>query len=395
MSEPTRSRGYRRCSPLLLLLLGCAAAAAAGLMSPDAVRSQESNFAGSIQTNYLWVPTDDEARRQTFDGFTNELSLKVAVDLTDHVSANVKLCYGCHGLETAMAFFDLRLFDELNFRVGRFVPAFGDFPLRHDPANHRTSDKPLPYDMGRMLRMREYNMGILPSPYVDQGLEINGTHWFGGVVQLDYAAYALGGLRANQDDADLDWSQSRSSYYVDNNSEPALGGRLALTFDVSDLVMFTLGGSAMAGHHDPDRERSYIIAGVDLYMRIDIIDVRAEYLIRRQEMPLGDDPDSRFRYGPGEDGEYDDYFLKDGFYVETNLPVFTRFELVGRFDGLRRIGNVLVNSPLRKRSTLLRYTAGVNVVFDGSVRLKLSGEYYDFSDFDDDITANAGVVAAF
>jgi hypothetical protein len=395
MSEPTRSRGHCRGRALLLLLLGCAAAAAAGLTMPEAVRSQESNFAGSIQTNYLWVPTDEEARRQTFDGFTNELSLKVAVDLTDHVSANVKICYGCHGFEAAMAFFDLRLLDELNFRVGRFVPAFGDFPLRHDPANHRTSDKPLPYDMGRMLRMREYNMGILPSPYVDQGLEINGTHWFGGVVQLDYAAYALGGLRANQEDADLDWSQSRSSYYVDNNSEPAVGGRLALTFDVSDAVMFTLGSSAMAGHHDPDRERSYIIAGVDLYARIGIIDVRAEYLIRRQEMPLGDDPDARFRYGPGEDGEYDDYFLKDGFYVETNLPVFTRFELVGRFDGLRRIGNVLVNSPLRKRSTVLRYTAGVNVVFDGSVRLKLSGEYYDFGDFDDDITANAGVVAAF
>jgi hypothetical protein len=408
MSEPTPLTAPRRrfaaalrspgdgCRGLrFLLVLGCVAAAAAGVFLPQAVRSQESNFAGSIQTNYLWVPSDDEARRQTFDGFTNELSLKVAVDLTDHVSANVKLCYGCHGFEAAMAFLDLRVVDQLNFRVGRFVPSFGDFPLRHDPANHRTSDKPLPYDMGRMLRMREFNMGILPSPYVDQGVEINGTHWFGEVVQFDYAGYVIGGLRANQDDADLDWMQSRGTYYVDNNSEPAVGGRLALTFDVSDAVMFTLGGSAMAGHHDPKREQSYAIVGVDLYARFDVLDLRAEYLIRRQALPLGDDPDSRFRYGPGEDGEYDDYFLKDGFYVETNLPVFTRLELVGRFDGLRRIGNVLINSPLRKRSTLLRYTAGTNIVFDGSVRLKLSAEYYDFSDFDDDITANAGVVAAF
>ena len=145
----------------------------------DAARSQESNFAGSIQTNYMGVPTDPDARKQALDGFTNELSLKVAVDLTDHVSANVKLCYGCHGVEVGMAFVDLRVADELNFRVGRFTPAFGDFPLRHDPANHRTSDKPLPYDMGRMLRLREWNMGVLPAPYVDQGIEINGTHWFG------------------------------------------------------------------------------------------------------------------------------------------------------------------------------------------------------------------------
>jgi hypothetical protein len=34
-------------------------------------------------------------------------------------------------------------------------------------------------------------------------------------------------------------------------------------------------------------------------------------------------------------------------------------------------------------------------VLDGSVRLKLSGEYYDFSDFDDELAFNAGAVAAF
>ena len=43
----------------------------------------------------------------------------------------------------------------------------------------------------------------------------------------------------------------------------------------------------------------------------------------------------------------------------------------------------------------LRYTAGINIVFDASVRLKLSAELYDFTDFDDEVVANAGVVAAF
>jgi hypothetical protein len=378
-----------------LCALICGGAALAGALSPRAARSQESNFAGSIQTNYLWVPDDADAYRSGFDGFTNELSLKVAVDLSDHVSANVKLCYGCHGLETAMAFIDLRALDELNVRVGRFAPSIGDFPLRHDPANHRTSDKPLPYDMGRMLRMREWNLGVLPSPYVDQGIEVGGTHWFGGLIQLDYAAYAVGGLRSGADDADLDWVLSRSSYYVDNNSEPAVGGRVALTFDFSDEVLLTLGSSGMVGHADPERELSYAIAAVDLYLRLGMLDVRAEYLLRRQEMPLGESPDERFRYGPRDDGEYDAFFLKDGFYVESNLPLFTRLELVGRFDGLRRVGNVLANSPLTKRSALLRYTLGLNVVFDGSVRLKLSGEYYDFSDFSDAVATNLGVVAAF
>lgn len=374
--------------------LACATTLGLALLWPDNARSQETNFAGSIQTNYMWVATDDHARAQTFDGFTNELSLKAAVDLDDHISANVKLCYGCHGVEVDMAFVDLRVRDELSFRAGRFNPAFGDFPLRHDPANHRTSDKPLPYDMGRMLRMREWNMGVLPSPYVDQGLEVNGTHWFGDVVQLDYAAHVVSGLRSGAEDVDLDWMLSRSTYYIDQNSEPAVGGRLALTLDMSAFAVMTIGSSAIWGHSDPDRKRSYAVVGLDAYLRIADFELRGEYLVRRQQMAMHE-PDERFRYGPGDDGEYDDYFMKDGFYAEATAPLLDRLELVGRFDGLRRVGNVLVNSPLRYRSAVLRYTAGINIVFDASVRLKLSGEFYDFTDFDDEIVANAGVVAAF
>lgn len=392
MSDELRSTSRSACA---WLIAACAAAALLGLWLPEPARSQESNFAGSIQTNYLWVATDPDARKQAFDGFTNELSLKVAVDLTDHVSANVKLCYGCHAVEVDMAFVDLRVADELNFRVGRFNPAFGDFPLRHDPANHRTSDKPLPYDMGRMLRLREWNLGVLPSPYVDQGIEINGTHWFGSSVQFDYAAYAVGGLRAGADAGDVEWIESRSVYYIDNNGEPALGARSALTFDITDAVLLTLGASGMAGRLDAEREQTYVIAGVDLYMRFGEFDLHAEYLLRRTEFALGDDPDGRFRYGPDDDGEYDDFFVKDGFYIEGNWPLLTRLELVARVDGLRRIGNVLANSPLRERSALLRYTGGVNFVFDGSVRLKLSGEFYDFTDFSDEIAGNAGIVASF
>jgi len=148
---------------------------------------------------------------------------------------------------------------------------------------------------------------LLQSPrrtdaYVDQGLEISGTHWFGDDVQFDYAVHAVGGLRASPDDLDLDFIQSRSVYYVDNNSEPAVGGRLALTVDISEDVLVTVGGSLLAGRPDPDRERTYAIVGADLYLRLGDFDLHAEYLIRRQEFPLGEDPDSTFRYGPEADG---------------------------------------------------------------------------------------------
>ncbi len=376
-------------------LLALAGVALLALYWPKPAHSQEHNFAGSIQTNYLYVPTDDAAHEQTLDGFTNELSMKVAVDFSDHISANVKMCHGCHGVEIGMAFVDLRLVDELSFRVGRFNPAFGDFPLRHDPANHRTSDKPLPYDMGRMLRMREYNMSVLPAPYVDTGVEINGSHWFGQHVQLDYAAYLVSGLRASDGALDVDFIQTRSVYYIDNNSEPAIGGRVALTLDLTRDLMATLGTSFTAGHYDPSRTQGYAIWGADLYMRIAMLNLHAEYLVRRTEMGRSGPGDEVFRYGPGKSGEYDYDFLKDGFYIEASAPLGTRVELVGRFDGLRRIGNVPLGSLLRKESGMLRYTAGVNFIFEGSVRLKLSGELYDFSDFDDEVAANAGIVAAF
>jgi hypothetical protein len=379
-----------------LCWLGLAAVAVVAASLPQA-SGQDRNFAGSVQAGYLYVHDPDfDARKRALDGFSTELSVKLAVDFDEHVSTNVKLCFGCHGFEVGMAYVDLTVVDELRFRVGRFTPAFGEFTLRHDPANHRTVDKPLPYDMGRMVRLREWNLGVLPAPYVDNGIEVGGTHWFGLAFQLDYAAYAVGGLRGDNDGLDLDFVQSRGSsfYVIDNNSRPTVGGRVAGTLDLSAAeTSFTVGASGMYGFYDPDHKLSYALGGVDAYARIKSLELRAEYLLRRTEMSLGGDPDTRFKYGPRANGRYDRYMLKDGFYVEGLLPVLPRLELVARFDGLRRIGNVPVTSALRKSSAVLRYTMGADVSVGRGVRIKLAGEFYDFSDFQDEIAATLGIVA--
>ena len=357
----------------------------------------QRNFAGSVQLDYLVVPTEDVARDQALDGPTVELSLKLAMDFSDDVSSNVKVCVACHGMEIGMAFFDIRVADELNFRVGRFTPAFGNFPLRHDPANHRTSDKPLPYDMGRMLRIREWNMSVLPAPWVDNGLEISGTHFFGESTRIDYAAYAVMGPKGNDDAVDFDFIQSRSRdrYYVDNNSRPAVGARLGAGFELSDDTSLSLGASSMAGHYDPANELSFLIVGADLVMRYKRNYLRAEYLVRRTQMSLGDDPSSRFKYGPGEDGTFDDFFLKDGFYAELEVPLGEKFELVGRWDGMRRFGNVVATSPLRSESAMLRWTTALAYRMTMGLRIKASAEYYDFSDFDDELAIHLGLAGPF
>jgi hypothetical protein len=390
--------------------------AAALLLAAVSAEAVDRNFAGSAQLDYYFVPTSGGNLNQGavgatsgttvapgangwygFDGFTLEANQKVSIDVSDHLSANVKVCFGCHGFEADMAYADYRFADELNLRVGRFSPSFGSFNLRHDVANHKLSDKPLPYDMGRMLRMRAWNLGVLPSPFPDNGIEIDGTHWFGENTQFDYAVYAVQGFRS--DDAhpvDLNFGLSRTPYYVDNNAYPTLGGRLALTRKLGELSDVTIGASAMYGTYDPSNTLSYGIAGADLVLRVGMTSIRMEYLVRRTEMDMTNP--SRFALPvPATGGNF---FLKHGAYVEIEQPISAALDVIARADGLYRDGNFLKDptdeTPLSRRSSILRYTLGTSYAFERGFRFKLSTELWQFSDKDDDGESLAvGVHAAF
>jgi hypothetical protein len=76
------------------------------------------------------------------------------------------------------------------------------------------------------------------------------------------------------------------------------------------------------------------------------------------------------------------------------LPV-GRVDLIARWDGLRRFGDVVATSPLRSKSIVLRYTAGVAVRIVAGVRVKASIEQHDFSDLPDEIAAHLGVAGSF
>jgi hypothetical protein len=354
------------------------------------------NFAGSIQLDYMAIPSRNTGREIALDGATAEVSLKIAMDFTSKISANVKMCVACHGFEVGMAYFDLRAADELNVRVGRFSPAFGEFPIRHDPANHRTSDKPLPYDMGRMLRIGEWNEGVLPAPWVDNGVEVNGTHFFGDHVQADYAVYAIGGPRAGDDPVDIDFTLSRSaeSYYVDNNSRPALGGQAVVSV-ITDEMTWSAGFSMMRGTYDPQHTKTFSIYGAHLVGRVREVFLRGEYLTRRTEMALGTDPIARFGEAAGSPSRFDPYFVKDGGYLEVEAAIMPRLTLLGREDFLRRRGNVDMTSELSTDSRMLRHTIAAAVTLRRSLRIKLSYEYCEFSDFENESVVHAGIAGLF
>jgi len=368
-----------------------AVAAAAAIARAESHRT----IAGSLQLDYLVVPTDPHSRLSTLDGMTAELSLKLSVDFTANASASVKVCFACHGFEAAAAFVDLRAADELSVRIGRLTPEFGSFPQRGDPANHHSNDKPLPYDMGRMLHHRAWNEGILPAPWVDNGVELLGTRFVAG-GRVDYAAYILSGPKGNGDLVDFDFIASRepNAYYVDNNSEPVVGARLSGTTDFDSAGHgITFGASFMTGHYDPERRLGFLIGGADVVVNLDAVVLRAEYLARRTDMST-DKPATYWKYGPGPDGRFDDHFFKHGFYAETEIPL-GRVDAFARFDGLLRFGNLPMMSPLSSSARLLRYTAGAAVRVNDNIRIKTSAEYYQSNDLSNDVALHVAVATPF
>jgi hypothetical protein len=366
------SRTSSAVAAAFLLIAALAFSASAGAV--------ERNFAASAQLDYQFAPTVKAAKAfpGAFDGFTTELAAKIAVDFSARVSANMKICYGCHGFEADMAYFDLRIADELNFRVGRFSPSFGGFNLRHDPANHRLSDKPLPYDMGRMLRLRQWNMGVLPSPFPDNGLEIDGVKSLGQSVQIDYALYAVSGFKADARPLDIDFSLSRAPYYVDNNGRPTFGARISLATGLGDSGDLTLGASSMYGTYDPDNHLAYGILGADLSLRLEKTNIRLEYLGRRTEFDTSDP--SVFKYTVP--ASRSDYFMKHGAYAEIERALTPELDIIGRVDGMYRVGNVAATSELSRKSAVLRYTLGTAYAIERGLRVKFSTELWNFSSTD-------------
>jgi hypothetical protein len=247
--------------------------------------------------------------------------LKVAVDVSEHLSANVKFCYGCHGFEADMVYFDMRAFDELNVRVGRFSPSFGSFNLRHDPGNHKLSDKPLPYDMGRMLRNAAWNNGVLPSPFPDNGVEVNGAHWARRSARLrSVRGWRLQAKQPRRDGLALGASRSPTTSTTDDRPS----AKIALTGKLSAVSEVTIGASAGWNTPRPERQHSYTSAARSS-ARIDRASIR---LILVRAEPIRQ-PGSTNTHSPTTSGR-----SSSSTALLPKSRFLQRGDVVGRVDGL-------------------------------------------------------------
>src|SRR5215831_12653515 len=165
-----------------------------------------------------------------------------------------------HKIVVDQGYAELHGSDFWNLRIGRFNVPIGEFNVRHDPANYTTPSKPLPYAMGDMLYYTrdDFNLGVVPTPYSDDGLEVFGSAWIAERLQLDYTVFAVRGFAGQND---LDFAASRR--FTDNNQLPSVGARMVAT-----VGPVSLGGSVAGGTYDNQDNLAYYIFGGELYARV-------------------------------------------------------------------------------------------------------------------------------
>jgi len=132
-----------------------------------------------------------------------------------------------------------------------------------------------------------------------------------------------------------------------------------------------------------------------------------EYLVRRQEFDTSN-PDI-FKYAIAPAGG--DFFAKHGAYVEVEQPFTEALDVLGRIDGMYRVGNVSnvpvgsgnetpELSPMTYRSSVVRETLALAYSFERNFRLKGSVELWEFSYADADgreteLSFHLGAVGSF
>jgi hypothetical protein len=366
--------------PLVQAALGCggcrrspgarAALALAALLSAGTAAATDFHLAGSAFVDAVHV-SDDAARDASTSPFVPEVAVKVEADVSERISATVRACVGCHGIEIAQAKLEYAPSPRLKLTAGRVVAPFGGYSDRYDQSARRATTLPLVFDMGRAPWFDDdaLNFGVLPIPYVDTGAVVHGQLWPLRRLQVGYAAYAVAGLRGDPA-TDLDfhpaWGSNRHNYW-DQNHVPAGGARLTATWTWptgSWLHHAGVGGSFTAGRYDDEARFSYRIWGVDASARVGDLTVHAEYAARRNDL----EP-SRFAV---------DRLEKSGWYVEAEHPLCAWATGVLRFDELRRDGPLHedVAVAISERTRLRRFTAGVEVRPEDALFVKASVEHY-------------------
>ncbi|MDA1016606.1 MAG: hypothetical protein O3A00_19385 [Planctomycetota bacterium] len=251
----------------------------------------------------------------------------------------------------------------LELEAGRFIVPFGTIAERSHPGALRTVTPPLIFNMGQNVYRGDIGEVVLPMPYSDEGVRVIGGFQFTDSLNATADFYVVNGLHGGN--GGVDFYNSRQ--YLDNNAEPAVGGRVTMG---SRALRF--GASVMSGRHNPegpgagDRSLNYKMAGVDAVWRLDkLLRVQAEYALRNTDYVLT---------GARVDEEV------GGWAVEAEVLLCENPDLsfIARWDILnRRSQRVPPGSRLTDpRFAVERFTWGFNFGLPGGSHLMFNVEHW-------------------
>jgi hypothetical protein len=332
------------------------------------------NFSGTIST--LWRGGND-ANVIENPGFFVDAWLSAEWQSSGPLNMKATACVTCHAsqhddrLELVEAFARLDLVKawhgtdggndggaQLNLSAGRVVVPFGAFAGMSHPGANRTATNPLMFNMGRLVNTAQIGPVVLPMPYADEGvvLDTRVPLACGWSATLD--VYAINGMQGFTRISNFRFSRD----WVDNNSDPAVGGRATIG---NGTVRF--GGSIMSGRFEPDSATNpvlnYQIVGADVTIRHGRWRGYAEYAMRRSDYLQGMTRGDEEVYGAVAEVEYQ----------VLDCP---QVSLLARYDNLVR--DSIFQAPVGFR--VERLTLGVNLAMPGGSLLMLNYERWLFSD---------------
>jgi hypothetical protein len=334
----------------------------------------------SLGVSYGQLLTDPKFNDTMPDeGIVGEFALHARVSApAAKVSANLRVCWGCHELELEEASFQWNPWSFLQVKAGRMAVNAGSYNSRHDFAVRRTISKPLTRIMGNMPRAVEFNLGVLPAPYVDNGASVT-VGFDTEAVGMEFEAFVLTGLKGVGNDIDF----VRSRQFRDTNGEPSLGGRVSL-----DVPFVSLNFSYMWGNYDPNSRRSYQFLSADARVRIGPVIIEGEFAFRETEYT---DPESA-----GGENE----FYKFGWWAQVTWQIIEPLYVVAAVDALHVTKIYLSNfgptpneaiAVTDDNNRIVRMVGGVGYTPWGGIMLRVTGEFWDFSDFHDAWVVHVGL----
>jgi hypothetical protein len=239
-------------------------------------------------------------------------------------------------LKVEFATIDFLMTDWINYRAGIILSPLGKFNLVHDSPLQDLTERPM------------VSKKIIPSTLSESGMGFFGTLYPTEMSTLSYEIYAVNGFMSAKDgtvvgSGESFISNSKGSQKADNNTNPAIVGRLAY----SPFLGLELGASFHTGTIDDHGSNRMTIKALDWTYQRGPFELVGEYAHASIER------DGRLTSDIENSAEYNGDMW--GYYIEPRyhfMPQFlqdlapTFFTEDSTFTGVVRLGGLDINQPL-------------------------------------------------